>query len=354
MDRPVKTFSIGFSEQAFNEASDAEIVAKHLGTDHTALMLAPSEARRMIPELLTHFDEPFADSSALPTYFVSELARREVTVALSGDGGDELFGGYPWRQLRPAYQRALSSLPQGVRTAISRASRLLPARLPGANFLRRMDIPYARYVLDAQAVFDEQDRVGLYSRHTAAALAGRDPYAHHLPHLDTATRRPWPSRMMQYDLKTYLPNDILTKVDRMSMYVSLEAREPLLDHKLVELAAKIPWDLKLRSGISKYILKQVIRPMLPPEVLQKRKQGFSIPLDGWLRTDLRTEVLETLRAGNRHGLFDRRGLDAVIDDFYAGNDRRNHQIWTLYAFEHWYRTVHEAAAFAPMEATCRA
>jgi len=277
-----------------------------------------------------------------------------VTVALSGDGGDELFGGYPWRQLRPAYQRALSSLPQALRTGISRAARLLPSALPGANFLRRMDIPYARYVLDAQAVFDEQDRVGLYSPDTAAALNGKDPYEHHLAHLDTSTRRPWPSRMMQYDLKTYLPNDILTKVDRMSMYVSLEAREPLLDHKLVELAAKIPWDLKLRSGISKYILKQVIRPMLPPEILQKRKQGFSIPLEGWLRTDLRGEVLETLRAGNRHGLFDRRGLDAIIDDFYGGNDRRNHQIWTLYAFEHWYRTVHEAAAAPPQTAVCRA
>ena len=138
MNRPVKTFSIGFAEHEFNEATDAELVARHLGTDHTALTLTPSEVRGMIPELLTHFDEPFADSSALPTFFVSQLARRQVTVALSGDGGDELFGGYPWRQLRPAYQRSLSSLPQGLRTGISRVSRLLPGQttrreLPAAH-----------------------------------------------------------------------------------------------------------------------------------------------------------------------------------------------------------------------------
>ena len=217
-----------------------------------------------------------------------------------------------------------------------------------------MDIPYPRYVLDAQAVFDEQDRVGLYSASTVQQLAGADPFVHHLPHLDTATRRPWPSRMMQYDLKTYLPNDILTKVDRMSMYVSLEAREPLLDHKLVELAAKIPWELKLRGGVSKYILKKMIAPYLPAAVMTKPKKGFSIPLEAWLRTDLRAEVLDTLRSGNRHGIFDRRGLDHVIDDFYAGNSARNHQVWTLYAFEHWYRSVYEAAAAPATSQLCRA
>ncbi|MGH8568926.1 MAG: asparagine synthase (glutamine-hydrolyzing), partial [Gammaproteobacteria bacterium] len=144
MDRPVKTFSIGFSERAYNEASDARRVAQHLGTDHTELILTPAEARFVIPRLLEHFDEPFADSSAIPTYYVSELARKQVTVVLSGDGGDELFGGYPWRQVRPPYQRLLSRLPRPARGAIRRLSGILPAGIPGTNFLRRIDIPYER------------------------------------------------------------------------------------------------------------------------------------------------------------------------------------------------------------------
>ena len=146
--------------------------------------------------------------------------------------------------------------------------------------------------------------------------------------------------MMEYDLKTYLPNDVMTKVDRMSMLASLEARAPLLDHRLVELAARIPSRLKLRRGIGKYILKQVVAPLLPSEVLTKQKHGFSVPLGTWLRTVLRDDILDTLRGGNGHGLFDRRVMDQTTDAFFRGDDSRNHQIWSLYAFELWYRTVH--------------
>src|SRR5204862_6144507 len=167
MDRPVKTFSIGFSERAYNEASDAKRVARHLGTDHTALILSPAVARFVIPQLMEHFDEPFADASAIPTYYVSKLAREQVTVVLSGDGGDELFGGYPWRQLRPWYQRQLSRLPRPVRAGIRRVTGILPRGVRGTNYLRRIDIPYERYILDALAVFDEQDRHGLYASHFA-------------------------------------------------------------------------------------------------------------------------------------------------------------------------------------------
>lgn len=339
MDRPVKTFSIGFAEREFNEATDAQVVARHLGTDHTELILSPAEARKVVPELLAYFDEPFADSSAIPTHFVSRLAREQVTVALSGDGGDELFGGYPWRQCRPAYQRALAALPKPLRVAGQGMARLLPASLPGANFLRRMGEPYPRYIVDSIAVFDLDDRVHLFSAGARETLGDSDPYRHHLAHLSRRPGQDWTEAMMAYDLKVYLPNDILTKLDRMSMFNSLEAREPLLDHELVELAARIPSGLKVKDGISKYILKKVLEPMLPGSVLNKRKQGFSVPLDGWLRTDLRQEVLDTLRSGNRHGIFDRAGLDALCDDFYRGNAGRNYQVWTLYAFEHWYRNA---------------
>lgn len=343
LNRPVKTFSIGFSDKKYNEASDAKIVARHLGTEHTELILHPSEAQSVIPQLLDYFDEPFADSSAIPMYYVSRLARQQVTVSLSGDGGDELFGGYPWRQRRPAYQLALARLPQPLRVGLRQVSRWLPVSMPGANFLQHLDIPYPRYILDAMAVFDARDRLGLYSQQALGELRDADPYAWHLPHLPAKGLSSWAARMMEYDLKTYLPNDILTKVDRMSMLNSLEAREPLLDHRLVELAAKIPSNLKIRGGVGKYILKKVIAPFLPMTVITKRKQGFSVPLEAWLRTTLRENVLDTLRAGGGHGIFNQRALDAITDAFFHGDDRRNHQVWTLYAFERWYQSVHAHA-----------
>jgi len=348
MNRPVKTFSIGFSERAHNEASDAKRVAEHLHTDHTELILSPHTARSVIPDLLAHFDEPFADSSAIPTYYVSKLAREHVTVSLSGDGGDELFGGYPWRQVQPSYHRVAGRLPGAVKTGIAGLSTLLPDGVRGKNFLNRIDIPYERYSLDSRAIFDERDRLDLYSPLLNAAVGNSDPYKYLLPHLSEGADRSWESRMMEYDIKTYLPNDIMTKVDRMSMRVSLEAREPLLDHKLVELAARIPPSFKIRDGVSKYILKKVIAPYLPAEVLQKRKHGFSIPLETWLRTVLKEDVTETLASGNQHGFFDRGGIQRLTDAFFRGDNSRNHQVWTLYAFEVWYRQVHSARRESPV------
>jgi len=346
MDRPVKTFSIGFSDKAFNEASDAKRVARYLGTDHTELILSTATARFVIPQLVEHFDEPFADASAIPTYYVSKLAREQVTVTLSGDGGDELFGGYPWRQVRPWYQRHMSRLPLNVRTGIQRMTGMLPQGLRGANYLRRIDIPYERYILDAMAVFDEADRRSLYSAEFADAVTEIDPYRHHLPNFSGSVDRAWEARMMEYDLKTYLPNDVLVKVDRMSMRASLEARVPLLDQHLDEFAATIPSRLKIRNRVGKHILKRVMAPYLPPEVLQKRKQGFSVPLGTWLRTDLRDDVIDALRGGNDHGFFDRRAVERLSDAFFHGDESRNYQVWTLYAFELWYRNVYGAAARA--------
>jgi asparagine synthase (glutamine-hydrolysing) len=352
MSRPVKTFSIGFSENSYNEASDAKLVAQHLGTEHTELILVPSDARSLIPRMLEHFDEPFADSSAIPTFFVSQLARQRVTVVLSGDGGDELFGGYPWRQMRPAYQQTLSRAPIAVRRGIARLSRLLPAGVPASNFLRKLDIPYNRYILDAMAVFDEEDRHGLYSKNMLQELAGADPYQHHLANLQGPSDRSWAARMMEYDLKTYLPNDILTKVDRMSMFNSLEAREPLLDHHLVEFAASMPSEFKIRNGVSKYILKRTMASSLPAAVMTKRKQGFSVPLESWLRNYLKDDVLDTLRGGNQHGIFERRAIDRIANAFFKGDDRRNHQVWALYAFEHWYKQVHVRGSPPTLSESC--
>ncbi len=150
--------------------------------------------------------------------------------------------------------------------------------------------------------------------------------------------------MMEYDLKTYLPNDVMTKVDRMSMRASLEAREPLLDHRLVEFAARMPSQLKIHGGISKHILKRVMAPYLPAAVLQKRKQGFSVPLGAWVRTELRDDILDTLRGGNRHGFFNPRYVEQLTDRFFRGDDSCNYQVWTLYAFDLWHRNVYGASA----------
>jgi asparagine synthase (glutamine-hydrolysing) len=215
-------------------------------------------------------------------------------------------------------------------------------------------MPYGRYILDAMAVFDAADRHGLYSRDVQSELRDADPYVHHLAHLQGDDGRPWTARMMEYDLKTYLPNDILTKVDRMSMLNSLEAREPLLDHRLVEFAATMPCDLKIRNGISKYILKKVIAPLVPQQILTKPKQGFSVPLENWLRQYLRDDVLDTLRSGNRHGLFDQHAVDRIAQAFFRGDDHRKHQVWTLYAFEKWYQNVHCREAVAAPGAACLA
>jgi asparagine synthase (glutamine-hydrolysing) len=220
------------------------------------------------------------------------------------------------------------------------ASRGLPDGIPGSNFLKHLDWPYARYVLNAMAVFPTRDRDQLFSNDARRALSGSDAYANSLAHLRDSASTPWASRMMEYDLKTYLPNDILTKVDRMSMLNSLEAREPLLDHRLVEFAARIPARLKVSGKVSKYILKQAIAPYLPPAVMTKPKQGFSIPLDTWLRGDLRDDVLDTVRGGNREGIFDSAAVTRIVDEFYRGDARRNHQVWSLYALEKWHQLVH--------------
>jgi asparagine synthase (glutamine-hydrolysing) len=223
---------------------------------------------------------------------------------------------------------------------------VLPSGVRGTNYLRRIDIPYERYILDAMAVFDEADRRSLYTPDFAEALQGIDPYQHHLPNFAGSLDRGWEARMMEYDLKTYLPNDVLAKVDRMSMRASLEARVPLLDHHLVEFAATIPSRLKIRGRVGKHILKQVMAPYLPAEVLKKSKQGFSVPLGAWLRTVLRDDVVDALRTGNDHGFFDRRAVERLSDAFFRGDDSRNYQVWTLYAFELWYRNVYGAAARA--------
>jgi asparagine synthase (glutamine-hydrolysing) len=269
-DRPIKTFSVGFPEDRYNELPHARQVAEAYGTEHHALLVEPNDLK-VLEELLSSFDEPFADSSAIPTYLVSRLARQHVKVVLSGDGGDELFAGYD-RYVVDHRRRHFGLLGDlGLGTPLRALSAVLPVG-GGKNTLYNLSRPRLKRYIDSISLFPRQ---ALHDILTDADASGVDiaPLADH--NLDAL------SQLQDLDLKTYLPGDILTKVDRMSMANSLEARVPLLDHPIVEFACSLPPDLRLRGGTTKYLLKQVLQGHVPAEVLTRAKQGFAVPLESW-------------------------------------------------------------------------
>jgi asparagine synthase (glutamine-hydrolysing) len=268
--RPIKTFSVGFSEDRYNELAHARQVAEACGTENHELLVEPSDLK-VLEELLSSFDEPFADSSAIPTYLVSRLARQHVKVVLSGDGGDELFAGYD-RYVVDHRRRHLGRLGDlGLGAPLWALSRVLPVG-GGKNTFYNLSLPRLERYIDSISLFPRQAlrdvlAPGDTSRVDIAPLADHD--------LDAL------SQLQDLDLKTYLPGDILTKVDRMSMANSLEARVPLLDHPLVEFACSLPPDLRLRHGGTKYLLKRALEGRVPAEVLTRPKQGFAVPLESW-------------------------------------------------------------------------
>lgn len=338
VDVPLKTFSIGFSEQKYNEAEDAKIVADHFKTDHTEYILNTKDIIDMLSEILLYFDEPFADASALPTYFVSKLAREKVTVILSGDGGDELFGGYIWHK-RPIYQTIFNRLPIILKKNIRFISQFAPSGIKGASYFKQIYKPYERYILNSKAVFNEEERSLLYSEELNNQLREIDPYHYNLKFLSRNNNGSWMNRIMEYDFKTYLPNDILQKVDRMSMFNSLEVRVPILDQKLVEFAAKMPAHLTVKNGVSKYIFKKSMESILPKQILYKKKQGFNLPLETWLRTDLKKDVSSIILNDNGHNYFNKRNIENMLNKFFLGDDTYNYKVWSLYVFELWYQKM---------------
>jgi asparagine synthase (glutamine-hydrolysing) len=324
----VKTFSIGFEEMGYNEAPHAKRVAAALGTDHTELILTPA-ADQVIDGLVTLFDEPFADSSALPTYFVSELARRDVTVALSGDGGDELFAGYT--RYADAIRRG--TLPAAVRPLPGLAGRMLPHGAYGRN--RLLDLGRSW-----------QGRYATTVAFPVAAAAGgvaRQEVADQLPAFSQLLGRWFAgtegrdrlTAMTMVDMQTYLPGDILTKVDRTSMAVSLEARVPLLDHPLVEFAASLPGALKLRDGTGKWIFRKAIQGLVPDIVLSKPKQGFAVPLDRWFRGELRGRIEALSAGGPALEYVDERAVTRLVHEHLRGRRDHSHQLWRVLALDLW-------------------
>ncbi|MBD2002393.1 MULTISPECIES: asparagine synthase (glutamine-hydrolyzing) [Cyanophyceae] len=350
--QPVKTFTIGFYENAYNEAQYAKAVAQHIGTDHTELYVTPKEAIAVVPKLPTLYDEPFADSSQIPTFLVSQVAKQHVTVSLSGDGGDELFAGYnryPW--VRQIWQR-IGFFPQSWRQAVANA---LTARSPQA-----WNRDYAR--LEPLLPNQLRQRLPGYKMHTLATiLASASPEAMYqqlvchwqapesvvvgakkIPTILTVPQQ-WAKlpdyiqQMMYLDTVTYLPDDILTKVDRASMGLSLEVRVPFLDHRVIEFAWQIPLSLKIHQGQSKWLLRQVLYKYVPKSLIERPKMGFAIPIDKWLRGELR-DWAETLLDETRlrqEGFFHPQPIRQKWAEYLSGDRNWQEHLWDILMFQAW-------------------
>ena len=345
--RPIRTFTIGVRVQAFNEAERARAIATHLGTDHTELIVEPNEARAIIPLLPDMFDEPFADYSQIPTYLVSKLARGSVTVALSGDGGDEVFAGYTRYFWIKRLWELTGWMPGGARRAVGGALSLLSpaawdmllAPLPG----RLRPVHAGDKIHKGADIIGQHSADAMYARlislwPDAALVADQQAY----PWNDTAFARSIPdlvARLRAMDMVTYLPDDILTKLDRATMATSLEGRVPLLDHRVVEFAWRIPRDRLIRNGESKWLLRQILYRHVPRALMQQPKMGFSIPLGDWLRGPLRAwadDLLSEAALANS-GFIDTQAVRAIWAGHISGRLNRPHHLWVILMLQAWLR-----------------
>jgi len=320
---PVKTFSIGFEEQEYNEAQHAENVAKHLGTDHTSMYVTEAMALDTIPLLPQIFDEPFSDSSQIPTYLLSKLTRENVTVALSGDGGDELFAGYPRYRQTEEYSKILLKQPGLLRNLEAQViGKFSPEFWNGVT-------KFAPSKIRTALSGDKLIRL-------PKVLKSGDPmmlYRSIVSHAD----HPELSKMQLVDIQTYLPDDILTKVDRTSMSVALEARVPLIDHRIVEFAATLPRSCKVRGKDTKWLLKQALYQHVPRELIDRPKMGFGVPLGKWLTNDLRdwTEDLLSEKELQRHGILNVETIRKKWDQHKSGKVNWQYHIWDAVVLQQW-------------------
>ncbi len=334
----VRTFSIGFDEPAYDELDHARRVARHFGTDHHEFVVTP-DGVAILDDLIDHFDEPFADASAIPTWYVSEMARRHVTVVLSGDGGDELFGGYDRYRPHPRVVAFDRYGPPAVRRVAALAASALPHGTRGKNFLRHVGRDDRGRYLDAIRFFSADEKSSLLSPAVIARLNGADPEADAAARFGRFAHLPWASQMMHFDAETYLPEDVLTKVDRMSMAHSIESRVPLLDNHVIEFAASLPASFKIKNGRRKHILKEVAATLLPREILERQKQGFGVPLAVWFRgglTDLFGDTLLAPRAQQR-GYFNTSFLRRIVHEHVTGKRDHALRLWQLVVFERWHQ-----------------
>ncbi|MCX7975300.1 MAG: asparagine synthase (glutamine-hydrolyzing) [Candidatus Aminicenantes bacterium] len=340
---PIKTFSIGFREKSFNELHYARLVANFLQTDHQEFVVEPQLVTELVPKLMNYLDEPLADASVIPTFLISYLARKQVTVALAGDGGDELFAGYDTYK---AYRLATyyRKLPRFLNWPIKSLVNLLPAsnqrlsfEFKAKKFLLGIDYPpeIANYIW--WGAYPPQEKIKLFSPQFRENIK-KNPYEPIAWHLRNCQAKDPLDRIFYLDLKLYLQDDLLVKVDRMSMANSLEIRVPFLDYTFVEFAARIPNHLKLKGFESKYILKKAMAGRLPPEIFKRPKIGFDIPLGAWISRDLKSFVLDILSPQNlsRHGFFNQWYIEQKLKEHLRGQHNHRQLLWPIIIFQFWY------------------
>jgi asparagine synthase (glutamine-hydrolysing) len=335
MSRPVKTFSIGFAEEDYSELPYARRVAEYFGTEHHEYVVRP-DVIPILPELVWAYDEPFADASMLPTYYVSKLAREHVTVALTGDGGDEIFGGYS------AYRREywISRMPLFARFVLRHGSTLMRDGTRGKNRLRSLlNDPAVRSVQYTSSL-RHHSRRQMYSTEYFAHVSDHDPLERQLSEYRAASHLDITARMQRVDARCYLADDILVKVDKASMINSLETRAPLLDHQLAEYVSSLPPSLRIRRGALKYLLKKFAKEVLPVDILSRPKKGFGVPLQHWFRGDLTDYAYDLLTSSQaiQRGIFEPRFVKELLDGHNgAGGADYSEPIWALLCLEHWFR-----------------
>ncbi len=336
--RPVRTFSIGFDEPQFDELDAARLVARHFNTEHHEFVVRP-DAIGIVEALIEHFDEPFGDASAIPTWYVSEMARRHVTVTLSGDGGDELFGGYDRYLPHPRIEAFDRWTGSAGRWVAGKTWPLVPRGRRGRNFLRHVALDRRGRYADSVAYFRPDEKAALLTPEMKARVPIGLAEASLIHRFDRFERLDWRSQMMRVDFETYLPEDVLTKVDRMSMAHSIESRVPLLDQAVVRFAHSLPAHMKIRGHDRKHILKRAAASILPLEVLTKPKQGFGVPIGIWFRSGLREAVADVLQSplARQRGYFDPRYVDTLIREHVSGVRQHTLRLWQLLIFELWHR-----------------
>jgi asparagine synthase (glutamine-hydrolysing) len=342
MSQPVKTFSIGFAEEDFSELPYARRVAEHFGTDHHEFLIRP-DLISVLPDLIWAYDEPFADASMLPTYYVSKLAREHVTVALTGDGGDEIFGGYkPYRR-----EYVINRIPAAARFVLGHSSGLMPDGMRGKKRLRNLLSDSATRCVRANATFPDSARPLMYNSEFFAHLCDYDPMERQISEYQAVSHLDITSQMQHVDVRFYLADDILVKVDKASMFNSLETRAPLLDQCLAEYVSSLSSAVRIHNGVLKSLLKKVAADLLPADILARPKKGFGVPIKHWLRADLfdyAHDLLGSARARQR-GIFHPQFVGGLLQA-HSSTRAVNYSeaIWSLLCLEHWFQTYMDASA----------